>query len=79
MVQVPPGPVPKPTSRVVANIMAMLTGQKMLPKTKQMSSKVDDSQGLFLRVTESPPGLCVARVSAPDGICKAIQMEAREE
>ncbi|KAE9982716.1 hypothetical protein EG328_010709 [Venturia inaequalis] len=72
MVQVPPGPVAKPTNRVVANMMSILTGQKITAKAKQISPKADKSRDLFLRVADSPTGLCVARVSAPMDTCKAI-------
>lgn len=66
MVQVPPGPVPKPNSKVVANI------QKMVAKVKQTVSKAETSKGLFFRVMEGSPSLCVARISAPMDTCEAI-------
>ncbi|QDS68772.1 hypothetical protein FKW77_005252 [Venturia effusa] len=72
MVQVAPGPVPKPVSRLLESSKANLTGQEMAPEGTNRVLEGEASRDLFLRVTESPPGLCVAKVSAPTGPCEAI-------
>lgn len=71
-IQVPPGPVAKPRNRVVDNIAPILTKEKLALKGKQKTLVAENSRDLFLRVMESPPGLCVARITAPMGTCKAI-------